>query len=50
MMQGTFTVDDIVNSNMSQVFVTIAIIFMSYALKYGKGANVQAIENMKSVI
>jgi hypothetical protein len=50
MMNGTFSTKDIVSSNMAQVMVTAAVIFMSYALKYGKGANVQAIENMKSVI
>jgi len=49
-INGTFTTKDIVSSNMAQVMVTIAVVFMSYALKYGKGANVQAIENMKSVI
>lgn len=32
MMNGLYTIDDIVNSNMSQVFVTLAIIFLSYGL------------------
>ena len=45
-----FSNDIILNSNMSLCLVNLAIISFSYAMKYGKGASVQAIESMKSVV
>jgi drug/metabolite transporter (DMT)-like permease len=47
---GEFSYDAILKSNMSLCLVNLAIISFSYAMKYGKGASVQAIESMKSVV
>ena len=46
----TFTIENCLKSNLSILLVTIAINSFSYAMKYGKGGSVQAIENMKNVV
>ena len=46
----TFTLQNILESNISLLCVNVAINSFSMAMKYGKGGSVQAIENMKNVI
>ena len=47
---GEFSVEDMLKANASLLLVTIAINCFSFAIQCGKGANVQAIENMKTVV
>ena len=41
---------DILQINASVMCVTLALVCFSYAMKWGKGGSVQAIENMKTLV
>lgn len=41
---------DIIKANTSFIFVTMALVFFTWAMNNGKGGAVQAIYNMKTVV
>jgi len=45
----TFTLKYFVISNIQQLLAVIAVICLTYGVKYGKGGTVQAIEQTKSI-
>ena len=45
-----FDARDIIQANLSILCVTISITCFTYALKYGKGGVVQAIDNLKVIV
>ena len=47
---GEFSTKDVLMSNANGILSSIAYVFYGFALKYGQGANVQAIAGMNSVV